>query len=111
MWLRLIDVKAALQARQYDTEGSITLNISDNFCPWNDGVYTLEVSRDGVECAPAGRTPDMHLNASDLAAVYLGGVSFSTLADADRIEATDERMLSLANRMFRIERAPWFMEL
>ena len=111
MWLRLIDVKAALQARQYDAEGSVTLGISDSFCPWNDGVYTLEVSRGGVECAPSGRTPDVNLNASDLAAVYLGGVSFSTLAGAGRIEATDDRILSLANRLFRIGRAPWFMEL
>ena len=48
MWLRLIDVKAALEARQYDVPGALTLKVSDNFCNWNDGVYDLKLENGGA---------------------------------------------------------------
>ena len=111
MWLRLIDVRAALEARHYDSEGAITLDVSDSFCPWNNGVYTLEAGQYGANYVPSDRTPDLHLTAADLAAVYLGGASFSTLSGAGRVGANDKSAFSLADRMFRTERAPWFMEL
>ncbi len=111
MWLRLIDVRAALEARRYDIEGNITLSVSDDFCAWNDGVYTLEAGHEGAVCTPTDKPPDLHLTVADLAAVYLGGVSFSTLAEAGRLNASDKSVIGLADRMFRTERAPWFMEL
>ena len=111
MWLRLIDVQAALEARQYDSEGVITLDVSDGFCPWNNGVFTLEAGPDGSACVSSDRKPDLHLSVSDLAAVYLGGTSFSTLAEAGRVNSRNETALNLAGRMFRTDRPPWFMEL
>ena len=112
MWLRLIDVSAALEARRYDSEGAITLRVSDDFCPWNEGVYRLgnEARWRGLFTL-SGRSPDLNLTVADLAAVYLGGTSFSTLARAGRISANDNSAITLADRMFRTERAPWFMEL
>ena len=111
MWLRLIDVKAALEARRYESVGVITLKVSDNFCPWNDGVYTLEAGRDGAVYVSTDRTPDLYLSASDLAAVYLGGTSISTLVRAGRVNTEGKAALDLADRMFRTQRAPWFVEL
>ena len=111
MWLRLIDVKAALEARRYESVGVITLKVSDNFCPWNDGVYTLEAGRDGAVYVSTDGTPDLYLSASDLAAVYLGGTSISTLVRAGRVNAEGKAALDLADRMFRTQRAPWFVEL
>ena len=111
MWLRLIDVKAALAARHYDCGGSLTFQVADNFCPWNDGVYTLEAEQGGAFCKSSSRTPDLCLSVSDLAAVYLGGTSFSALAGARRVESSSSDALHLADRMFRTDRAPWFVEL
>ena len=111
LWLRLVDVKAALEARQYDSDGAITLQVSDDFCPWNSGSYRLETGQNGAACITTDRTADLHLAASDLAAVYLGGVSFSTLAAAGRIGSADKSALRLADQLFRTDRAPWFMEL
>ena len=111
MWLRLIDVKAALEARRYESVGVITLKVSDNFCPWNDGVYTLEAGRDGAVYVSTDGTPDLYLSASDLAAVYLGGTSISTLVRAGRVNTEGKAALDLADRMFRTQRAPWFVEL
>ena len=111
MWLRLIDVEAALEARQYDSEGTVTLRVSDDFCAWNDGVYRLEAGPGGAVCVASEESPDLHLTVADLAAVYMGGESFSTLARAGRLRADDKSATTLADRMFRTERAPWFMEL
>ena len=51
------------------------------------------------------------MTASDLASVYLGGVSFATLYRAGRIETRDTAAIKHADRMFRTERVPWSLEL
>ena len=111
LWLRLIDVNAALTTRHYDCAGVLTLRVSDDFCTWNDGVYTLEADQSGAVCTSSGGKPDLHLSVADLAAVYLGGTSFSSLAAAGRVRSSSRDALQLADRMFRTDRAPWFVEL
>ena len=72
MWLRIVEVPAALQARSYDAEASAVIQIRDDFCPWNQVCYKLIVSPDRSICQPTTQ-------ASDLGAVYLGGTSLETL--------------------------------
>ena len=38
LWLRLVDVGAALAGRAYATEDELVFGVSDTFCPWNDGL-------------------------------------------------------------------------
>ena len=42
MWLRLVDVSAALSGRRYIQAGRVVLEVRDEFCPWNDGRYELD---------------------------------------------------------------------
>ena len=111
MWLRLVDVKEALAMRGYAEPAGLTFRLSDEFCPWNDGTYLLEAGEDGAECSPTGGEPQIELGASDLAAAYLGGVSFATLARAGRVTERAPGALAKADRMFRTERQPWSLEL
>ena len=111
IWLRLVDVKEALEAREYAGSASLTFRVHDEFCPWNDGVYLLEAGVDGAECTRGEREPQIELGVSDLAAAYLGGVSFSTLARAGRVKERSRGALTLADSMFRTERQPWSLEL
>lgn len=111
IWLRLVDVKDALAARGYAESNSLTFRARDKFCPWNEGVYLLEAGEDGAECSPTGGEPQIELGASDLAAAYLGGVTFSTLARAGRVKERARGALAKADRMFRTERQPWSLEL
>lgn len=111
MWLRLVDLKDALMVREYAEPAELTLHVHDQFCPWNDGIYTLEAGVDGAECTRSKREPQIELGVSDLAAAYLGGVSFSTLARAGRIDEHTPGALKSADRMFRTERQPWSLEL
>ena len=45
MWLRLIDLRAALEARSYAAPGSLTFEVTDEFCPWNAGRWRLRSGR------------------------------------------------------------------
>ena len=73
MWLRLVDVRAALAARKYDGEGVVVvLKVLDDFCEWNEGVYRLETGPDGAKCSRTTTSADLELTAAELAAVYLG---------------------------------------
>ena len=111
MWLRLVDVKEALSVREYAEPASLTFRVHDKFCPWNDGAYLLEAGADGADCTRSEREPQVELGVSDLAAAYLGGVSFSILAQAGRVKERAPDALASADRMFRTEREPWSMEL
>ncbi len=111
-WLRLVDAREALASRRYAEAGSLTLRVQDEFCPWNDGMYRLEGGPEGAECSRrSDGEPQIELSASDLAAAYLGGVTFSTLARAGRVVERESGALATADRMFRTERAPWSLEL
>ena len=47
LWVRLIDVGAALSARGYATDDTVVIDVTDEFCPWNAGRW--RVGRGGVE--------------------------------------------------------------
>ena len=111
MWLRLVDVQAALECRRYDVEGEITLRVKDDFCDWNDGAYRLEAGPEGASCSRAKADPDVELTAAELAAVYLGGNSFGRLARAGRVRELTKGATQRADRLFRTERQAWWMEL
>ena len=52
IWLRVVDVAAALSGRRYSTAGSLTLHVRDEQCPWNEGGWQLTADKDGVaRCA------------------------------------------------------------
>lgn len=106
-WLRLMDVQIALSSRCYSQNGSLVIGLHDTFCPWNDGYYELDGGPTGAECRRSSKSPDLVLTASELAAVYLGGVKFSTLARAGRIEERTHGALERADAMFSYHLKPW----
>jgi predicted acetyltransferase len=106
-WVRLVDVKKALSQRSYLVDGSLTLEVRDSFLPWNQEVVELRSESGESSCGTSNRNPDIVLSAGDLGAVYLGGVNFSTLLAAGRIEEITKGSISKANLMFSTKRNPW----
>jgi predicted acetyltransferase len=102
LWVRLVDVGAALAARALDSD--VVLEVADAFCPWNNARYALDGSK-SVEDA------DIRLDVSDLASVYLGGFTFPQLARAGRVEEISPGALARADAAFRTDRAPWCPEI
>jgi predicted acetyltransferase len=108
LWLRVVDVPAALAARTYGRAGTLVLAIRDAFCPWNAGRWRLVVGEDGRGVAERTTVePDVTLDAADLAATYLGTFRFSELARAGRVVEETAGALVRADALFTAARAPW----
>ena len=108
LWLRVVDVPAALAARTYGRAGTLVLEIRDAFCPWNAGRWRLVVGEDGRGVAERTTVePDVTLDAADLAATYLGTFRFSELARAGRVVEETAGALVRADALFTAARAPW----
>lgn len=107
LWVRLVDVPAALAGRRYATEGNVILEVKDAFCPWNEGRYELEGGPEGADCRPSSAEPELELSAADLAAVYLGGVRFDTLRQAGRVIENKPGAVQGADAMFTWDPPPW----
>jgi predicted acetyltransferase len=108
LWLRLVDVPGALATRRYAAADRLVLAVRDDFCPWNEGAVELTAGPDGAEVRPGeSAEPDLHVDAADLGAVYLGGTTFDQLARAGRVTATSGGALRRADALFATPRAPW----
>lgn len=111
LWLRMLDLPAALEGRTYATTGRLVLEVDDAFCDWVAGRWLLEVtSGAGATTARVARTdaaPDVALGAAELGAVYLGGTSFGELARAERVQELVPGGLERGDALFRTPRAPW----
>lgn len=106
-WIRLVDVATALESRRYSHEGRVVLELDDEFAPWNDGTYELEGGPEGATCRPSSAEPDLSMRVEDLAAAYLGAVSFRALAAASRAIERRPGALKTADAMFSSAVAPW----
>jgi predicted acetyltransferase len=106
LWLRLLDVPRALTARRYLGDGRLVLDVQDPFRPATGGRYELTVSQGGARCEPSEREPDLTLDISDLASLYLGGVAPSTLVRAGRIRAHHPQAAARADVLFRTSAPP-----
>ncbi len=103
LWVRLVDLAAALSARSYAGPGSVTIEIADAFCPWNAGRW--RIGRDGVE--RTADAPDLRGDVTALGSVYLGGFTWTQLARACRVEELTPEAAARADELFRTAVAPW----
>ncbi|WP_179131532.1 GNAT family N-acetyltransferase [Candidatus Entotheonella palauensis] len=111
LWIRPIDVVGALNCRRYAAAGRVVFRMTDALCPWNEGIYRLEVEPCGMaECRRVDATPTCELTPFTLGAVYLGGRRFGALARAGLIAGKPESLGQL-DAMFAWEPQPWCSEV
>ena len=110
LWVRMVDIPRALEARRYRAEGRVVFEVADEFCPWNAGRYALEGGPDGARCKATGEDADVRLTVNELGALYLGGTRAYPLARAGRIEAS-EQTLQRVDAMFGWNPLPWAPEI
>jgi len=107
LWVRLVEVGAALSARGYAADDAVVFDLRDTFCPWNEGRWRLE---DGT----AARTDDgadLALDIAGLGSVYLGGFTFGDLVRAGRADELADGATARADRLFATPRRPWTPEI
>ena len=106
LWLRLVDLDAALKARSYKPGASIVLEVTDELCPWNAGRYRV-----GDDAGRTEDTADLALDTADLASAYLGAFDFHRLVHAGRAEERREGAAEAATLLFRTDLPPYCPEV
>jgi predicted acetyltransferase len=107
LWVRVLDVGAALSARTYGADDALVLELNDGFRPHDSGCWLVDGGPDGATCTRTDRAADLTLSAADLGALVLGGVPASTLAAAGRVRALTTHAVARADRMFLVHPSPW----
>lgn len=110
MWLRMLDVPAALSARTYGGAGaaSLVLEVADP-AGLAGGLFHLDVDASGkAQCRPAqAAAPDLSLSVGDLGCLYLGDESPVRLAALGRVTEHRPGTAATADALFRTPRRPW----
>jgi predicted acetyltransferase len=109
LWIRIMDVPAALSGRVYSAPIDVTIAVSD---PMGDvtGTYRLRADGDDVECTPSKDEPDVHLDLEDLSAGYMGMARFRQLSRAGRVTG-DPKTLTALDAAFAWDPQPWCPEI
>ena len=105
IYVQLKSGNSYLRTREGD--GSEVFDVRDEFGPWNAGRWRLE----GGHAERTEAEADLALDVTALGSAYLGGFSFTQLADAGRVEERTDGALGRADEMFRWHRAPWCPEI
>ncbi|WP_037678780.1 GNAT family N-acetyltransferase [Streptomyces griseus] len=106
LWVRLLDVVRALEARTYDAEGSLVLEVADG-AGLAGGRYLLEASADGASCTRTTRGADLVLDVRELATLWLGDESAVRLAALGRVREERAGAARVADALLRTSRRPW----
>ncbi len=107
LWLRLVDVDAALTARGYSSVCDVVLDVVDPVCPWNQRAWRLTVDRDGVAtCLPTSDDADLRLPVQALGAAFLGARSIAAQAHEGLVTELTSGSVRLLSRAMSSDREP-----
>jgi predicted acetyltransferase len=107
LWLRVVDVPAALGGRTYGEAVPLVFEVRDAVCDWNDGRWKLE----GGTCERTHDEPDLALDVSALGSAYLGAGSFRQLGEAGRADERTSGAIERADALFAWRPLPWCLEI
>lgn len=125
LWVRVLDVVRALEARTYAAvdgavggavdgavEGaagvrSVVLEVRDGL-ELAGGRFRLEVSAEGAaRCLPTEEEPELTLDVRELGALYLGGRSAVRMVALGLLEERRPGVAVRVDALFRTPREPW----
>lgn len=106
LWVRILDVVRALEARTYAGTGTLVLEVSDGD-GLSAGRYRLDASPDGASCTRTTDAAELTLGAGELAALWLGDQSAVRLAALGRVAESRAGAATTADALLRTSRRPW----
>ncbi|MBV1936622.1 GNAT family N-acetyltransferase [Streptomyces sp. BV286] len=106
LWVRILDVVAALEARTYAATGALVLEVVDGNGP-AAGRYRLDASPEGASCTRTGESAELTLSAAELGALWLGDQSVVRLASLGRVREERAGAAEVADALLRTSRRPW----
>jgi predicted acetyltransferase len=107
IWMRVVDVEAAVPQRPYGSRGELTFRIEqDDLCPWNNGSFLMETDGKTTAIRRTDRKPNLTMSINSLASLLAGHRSATRLARAGLISAIREPALDTADAIFRTNYLP-----
>ena len=106
LWVRVLDLPAAIAARTYATAADLVVEVSDGFTGQTAGTWRLALRPDGGEATRVDAEPDVRCDISEVGAAFLGGSSLVQRAAADRIHGDPDAIARWSAAMTH-EPRPW----
>lgn len=102
-WLRILDVAGALEARGFEADGRLVLDVSDPL-GLTGGRFLLKVEQGRAEVAETTEAADLRLGIAELGSLYLGLADVRILAALGLAEGPG---VLAAHDLFRVADEPW----
>ncbi len=107
LFIRLVDVGAALSARSYASAEPLVLEVADAFMPENAGRWRIA----GGSAERTDDEADLELDVNEAASLYLGGFTASELVRAGTVRELRDGAAVRADALFATPRKPWCPEI
>lgn len=111
LWVRILDVVAALEARSYSAPLDLVIEVTDRLA-FAAGTYRIVIEGHEAAVTRSEAAPDLSLSVNELSSIYLGGFSALTYVRAGRIEEHAPDAAAVLDRAFASPVTPhlpvWF---
>jgi GNAT superfamily N-acetyltransferase len=107
LWVRLVDLPEALQARAWSAPCDVVVEVTDRAAPWNQGTWRIrsdDAGRATVE--RSNEEADLALRVEALGGAYLGGGNLVALQRAGLVAERRKGAVAELWRAMRTEAAP-----
>jgi predicted acetyltransferase len=111
LWVRLIDVPAALAARRYAAPIDVVIQVIDPTMPANEGRFRLVGDEHHATCTRTDAPADLEATAHALGAAYLGGTPLTAFAAGGGVRELRGGTLARTTIAFGWHRAPNSIEM
>ncbi len=99
LWLRIMDVPTALEARSYSADVSTVLDVSDGFRD-DGGRFALQVHNGKARCTRTDAAAEVQIDLDVLGSIYLGVHRASAYAAANRLRSKDSDVVGRLDAAF-----------
>lgn len=106
LWLRILDLPAALAARRYASDVDVVFDVTDARRPANAGRWRLTGSPTGARCVRTDDAPDLACDIKVLGSIYLAGTPLSAYAESGQVHELTPGALVAASTAFGWYRSP-----
>jgi len=114
LWVRMIDVPAALAGRRYSCPVDAVIEVRDDILPANAGRWRLTTASGAdagaglpASCVRVSSAADVELDVTQLGATYLGGTRLGTLAEAGLVTELRPGAVRQLSAAMSWDPAPW----